>query len=84
MTDRGRPTLYSKELEKEICIHALEGMSMRQIAKLPGMPSFRTLLRWTKRYPCFGQTLRECLWIGYTESAIDRPNERHPDLVGYY
>lgn len=53
MADRGRPTLYSKELEKEICIHALEGMSMRQIAKLPGMPSFRTLLRWTKRYPGF-------------------------------
>ncbi len=42
---------------------------MRQIAKLPGMPSFRTLLRWTKRYPGFGQTLRECLWLGKDDTA---------------
>lgn len=83
MADRGRPTLYSKELEKEICIHALEGMSIRQIAKLPGMPSFRTLLRWTKRYPGFGQTLRECLWIGHADLVIDRIHKLYPDLVGY-
>lgn len=83
MADRGRPTMYSKELEKEICIHALEGMSMRQIAKQAGMPSFRTLLRWTRRYPEFRQTLRECLWIGHADLVLDRFNKQHPDLVGY-
>lgn len=82
MADRGRPTMYSKELEKEICIHALEGMSMRQIAKQPGMPSFRTLLRWTRRYPEFRQTLRECLWIGRTDLVLDKIHKLYPDLVG--
>lgn len=42
----GRPTKYTEALADSICDKLMDGMSMRQIAKLPSMPDRSTMLRW--------------------------------------
>lgn len=43
---RGRPSLYTEELAEQICEAISEGMSLREIVKLPGMPDRVTVYRW--------------------------------------
>lgn len=55
MTERkpGRPSLYSAELAERIVELIAEGHSERQIAKMDGMPSVRTILSWKDKHPEF-------------------------------
>jgi hypothetical protein len=41
-----RPPTYSKALAQRICEKLVEGMTLRQIGELPGMPTKTTILRW--------------------------------------
>lgn len=50
---RGRPSLYSTELAGRIVELIAEGHSERQIAKMDGMPSVRTILSWKDQHPDF-------------------------------
>lgn len=42
----GRPTLYTEALGIAVCNHIASGLSLRQIEKLPGMPTKTTVLNW--------------------------------------
>lgn len=42
----GRPTLYTEELGTEICTHIANGLSIRKIEVLEGMPARETIRRW--------------------------------------
>lgn len=49
----GRPSLYSEELVDRIVELIAEGYSERQIAKMEGMPSIRSIQLWKDEYPEF-------------------------------
>jgi hypothetical protein len=42
----GRPTDYTEKLVTAICTGIAEGMSLRKVCELDGMPSISTVLRW--------------------------------------
>lgn len=44
----GRPTDFHQELADEICDLLSEGMSMRKVCLIPGMPDKRTVFRWLR------------------------------------
>lgn len=48
MPGRGRPSLYTEEIADEICSFLMDGLSMRQVCELDGMPSRATLIRWQR------------------------------------
>lgn len=49
----GRPSDYRDELADEICDRLIEGESLRQICRRPGMPDRRTVLRWLDAHADF-------------------------------
>lgn len=42
----GRPTIYTEELGLAVCQKIAEGLSLRSIEQLPGMPAKSTVLLW--------------------------------------
>ncbi len=46
MAKNGRPTAYTPELGEKICELISEDLTLEEIAKKPGFPSERTILRW--------------------------------------
>ena len=42
----GRPTRYTKALGLAVCTHIANGLSLRAIGELPGMPAKTTVLEW--------------------------------------
>lgn len=52
-SNTGRPSLYSDELAEKIVGLIAEGYSERQIEKMDGMPTRRTMLRWKDERPEF-------------------------------
>lgn len=50
---KGRPSIYSKELEDSIIDLIESGLSERKIAQMDGMPSIRTIHRWKDEKPEF-------------------------------
>jgi len=44
---------YTPELGVAICNHLMEGKSLRQIEKLPGMPAARSVFRWLEQDESF-------------------------------
>lgn len=49
-----QPVAYSEQLGAEVCrLIADEGKTLRQIAKIDGMPSTMTILRWKAKHPEF-------------------------------
>ncbi len=49
---KGRPSLYSPELGERICVLIAEGLSLRNIEAVEGMPTKTTILRWLIRADC--------------------------------
>jgi hypothetical protein len=45
----GRPRKYSRKLADEICRLISSGISLNKIEKMPGMPSYQTVMRWLWR-----------------------------------
>lgn len=42
----GRDTLYTPQLGEEVCRHIAEGLSLRKIEKIDGMPSAASIYSW--------------------------------------
>jgi hypothetical protein len=42
----GRPTTFTPELGDDICFRLAEGMTLRKIAEMDGMPAVSTILLW--------------------------------------
>lgn len=74
----GRSTKYTPELAEKICCLIREGMSERQICKMPGMPSIDALNDWKAKYPDFLQQsarAREESAALYREKALQVAQE---------
>ena len=51
----GRPSDYTLELVAQICVHVVDGKSLRAIAALDDMPALRTIMDWLERHAEFAQ-----------------------------
>lgn len=71
---RGRPTLDSEQLRQQIGSYILDGLSLHQIAKLPDMPGYRTLMRWMATNPEFREWVQE-LQLDAAEEQLLRLRE---------
>jgi len=49
----GRPSIFSEEIADTICLALAEGMSLRTICSLDGMPSRTTVFQWLRDMPAF-------------------------------
>lgn len=65
----GRPSDYSDDLLNQIMEHLQDGMTLREISKLKGMPTFMTLSNWRHTKPEFFYVL--------TAVEEDRSREIH-------
>lgn len=45
-TKKGAPTTYTDKLGRQVCEYIAEGLSLRRIAEIPGMPAKSTMLKW--------------------------------------
>ena len=52
---KGRPSTYSEETSKEICMMIEAGMTLTQICKLPDMPHISTIYDWQDSHPDFSE-----------------------------
>lgn len=50
---RGRPSIYTDAIAEEICGRIAEGLSIREISALDGMPSERAIWAWVGNNPDF-------------------------------
>lgn len=60
---------YTIALAEEICLLVAEGHSLREIAKMPDMPSLRTLMRWQYEHPDFREHIGIFKWIHAQDAA---------------
>lgn len=51
----GRPTTYSEELSAQICAMISDGMSVREICRMEGMPAASTVFLWLGKHPEFSE-----------------------------
>ena len=52
---KGRPSTFKQETADEICFSIIDGLSLRAICQLPGMPPLRTLMGWVESNEVFQQ-----------------------------
>ncbi len=50
---------YSDMIAEAVCDKYQEGLSIRAISNLPGMPPYNTIFKWMRTYPIFGSRMRE-------------------------
>jgi len=68
---RGRPSIYSEALVKELCIQLMLGDTLTAICKREGMPSINTVARW------LADNEHESFWESYA-----RAREIQAELMG--
>lgn len=82
MAVEGRPSDYTLELSDLVCAKVAEGVSMRSIAKIDGMPVTTTLFRWLREKPEFKQQYEiakeECAEM-YAEDIIEIADDSSND-----
>jgi len=49
----GRPTSFNEDIAATICAHLADGMSLRSVCSMEGMPDKATVFRWIRKYPSF-------------------------------
>ena len=58
---RGPPSDYSEELAARICELIADGMSLREVCDMAGMPHRCTVLGWARRHPEFAAAYGEAI-----------------------
>ena len=69
----GRPSDYTQEIATTICGLMAEGMSLRKICALDGMPDKATVFRWLAKHPSFRDQ--------YAQAQEDRTNAMAEELL---
>ena len=69
----GRPSDYTQEIATTICGLMAEGMSLRKICDLDGMPDKATVFRWLAKHPSFRDQ--------YAQAQEDRTNAMAEELL---
>jgi hypothetical protein len=52
---QGRPSTFTDELALDICTKLAEGMSLRSICDIEGMPAVSTVCKWLNEKPSFSE-----------------------------
>lgn len=55
MAKRGRPSKYTEEIAREICVQLALGRPLTKIVKDDGMPDLTTVYYWMDKHPEFSQ-----------------------------
>jgi len=98
MAEKGRPTLFTDDLAREICFLLSIGQSLRQICRADDMPEARTVHYWLNDKPDFFQQYTqareiqadtlfdECLDIADQQEddvkTIDGVDQTNHDVIG--
>ncbi len=45
----GRPSTFNQKTGDKICLHIIEGLSLRSICALPEMPTLKTIMNWVSK-----------------------------------
>lgn len=53
MAQLGRPSSYTQERADQLCGMLADGMSLRSVCKIEGMPDKQTVFRWIRTFPNF-------------------------------
>lgn len=82
--ERGRPSLYSRELAETICLLMANGNSLAQIVKMPGMPARATINRWILEKPEFRELYtraRDDLVQFWADETIEIADDKSGDTI---
>jgi len=80
----GRPSTYTQEKGDEICELLIEGLSLRKIAAIEGMPKPITILKWLRDYPEFAvqyARAREEQAEAFADEMIDIADDISRDIT---
>jgi len=69
----GRPSKYTKELSDEICALLSQGLSLRSVCRIKGMPDITTIFEWMRVHPDFSPQ--------YALATNERTEAQHEDLL---
>lgn len=70
---RGRPTLFSDELAKEVCRRIAEGESLRAVCRDGKMPEASTVFDWLRTKPEFTEQ--------YDKAVVERSEAMAEDMI---
>lgn len=80
----GRPSGYSPERAAQICALIAEGLSLRKICAMDGMPDKSTVFNWLARYPEFVDQYARARELGsevWAEEMLDIADDGTNDWV---
>ena len=66
----GVPSTFTQEVADEICLHIVDGMSLRKICAMDGMPHLRVLMSWVEVNEKFQQQYR-CARVAQADIKFD-------------
>ena len=80
----GRPTIYTPEIEDEICRRLSEGEPLRRICRDEHLPSWRTVYRWMDADRELSARIAHARTLGYdaiAEECIEIADETAHDTI---
>ena len=85
---KGSGSTYTDEIASTICGLVLNGVPLRQVCRMPGMPAWRTVYDWCDDHPLFSARLAQARDLGFdalAEEALeiaDTPVMGHKQVMG--
>jgi len=77
---KGSGSKYTEELADRICDLVSNGVNLRKVCRIDGMPSWRTVYDWVVAHPEFATRLARARELGYdslAEEALEISNTPH-------
>ena len=77
---KGSGSKYTEELADQICDLVSNGVNLRKVCRMEGMPSWRTIYNWVVEHPDFASRLARARELGYdalAEEALEISNTPH-------
>lgn len=77
---KGSGSKYTEEIAEEICALVADGVNLRRVCRMDGMPSWRTVYDWVVDKPDFATRLARARDLGYdalAEEALEIANTPH-------
>ena len=77
---KGSGSKYTEELSEQICALVSNGVNLRSVCRMEGMPAWRTVYDWVVDRPDFAARLAHARDIGYdalAEEALEIANTPH-------
>jgi len=77
---KGSGSKYTEELADQICDLVSNGVNLRKVCRMEGMPSWRTIYDWVVARPDFAARLARARELGYdalAEEALEISNTPH-------